>query len=113
MTGHDTSDLLERLEALSPEKFVELIRRALARRSSDLEQHHFESRYALAVVSASRARVGFSEQWEVEFVATPSAEDWSGNPLLEQGTCEVCGTEAICEAKSASCAICGSTVALT
>lgn len=111
---HEQHDrVVSELIAMTQVEFVKVLRRAFLGRSAELDQRYFQCRYALAIVGGYPARPSRPEEWAVEVVATPTIPAVDSDTLGEQGSCPVCGFEAIAEAKQARCGICEAVVGLT
>jgi len=103
----------DQLVALSEGDFVALLRRSFVSRANDLDQNHFQSRYALARVFGYPAAPAAAGEWLIEFVADPVGTGLGDGSLSQQGSCLRCGYEAVSEAKSALCGVCGVQIGLT
>lgn len=105
--------IVSELSALGQGDFAQILMRAFARRADDLDQVQFLSKYVLALAHGSPPGPGRPDDWEIEFVAFPTAQRVEGDLLSEQGLCSTCGFEAVAEAKQAACGICGTSIELT
>lgn len=110
-THHDK--IHDQLVALSEGDFVKVLRSAFASRVEELDQKHFQSRYALARVWGYPAAPAPADEWTIELVADPKGTVVGDGSLSQQGSCVRCGHEATSETKVALCGVCGAEVALT
>jgi hypothetical protein len=107
-----TDDLATQLSVLPIGEFLETLRAAFVRREADIASEHVETHYALAVVSSFPPIGSEPAGWIIEVVAKPM-DTYCDEGLHQQGSCPLCGQEAIAEVKRALCGICGSVVGLT